>query len=207
MAGVSGSVYGYNMFSYCFNNPVNMTDNSGTWPSWNDIKTGLKKAVDWVDNNIIQPVVGFVEDAVEYVCNTDEQVVLESKFISFYKGVPVIRTPSGMRSGSFGIIFLSRETSSNELSPEDLVRHEYGHTRQLKELGILNYLITVGIPSYLNLGEKWGGGEYYNKPWEVMANVYGGVEEYKNSRNDINAAYKYYRASQKIGPLVLIFIE
>ena len=184
-----------------------MTDNSGSWPSWNDIKDGFKKTVDWVDNNIIQPVVNFVEDAVEYVCNTDEQVVLESKFISFYKGVPVIRTPSFMRSGSFGIIFLSKNTSFNELTPEDIVRHEYGHTKQLQELGAINYLITVGIPSVFNLGEKWGNGQYYNKPWEVMANIYGGVEEYNNSQNDINAARKYHRGSQKVGPLILIFIE
>lgn len=29
----------YNLFAYCFNNPVNMNDNSGNWPNW------LKKAV------------------------------------------------------------------------------------------------------------------------------------------------------------------
>ena len=81
------------------------------------------------------------------------------------------------------------------------------YTKQLQELGVINYLITVGIPSYFDLGEKWGDGEYYNKPWEVMANIYGGVEEYENSQIDINAAYKYHRGSQKIGPMILIFIE
>ena len=29
----------YNLFAYCFNNPVNMSDETGTWPSW------VKKAV------------------------------------------------------------------------------------------------------------------------------------------------------------------
>ena len=24
----------YNLFAYCFNNPVNMTDETGAWPSW-----------------------------------------------------------------------------------------------------------------------------------------------------------------------------
>ena len=24
----------YNLFAYCFNNPVNMSDETGTWPSW-----------------------------------------------------------------------------------------------------------------------------------------------------------------------------
>ena len=32
--GVSSSVNGYNLFAYCFNNPVNMIDEDGNWPSW-----------------------------------------------------------------------------------------------------------------------------------------------------------------------------
>ena len=32
MAGVSDSLHGYNLFAYCFNNPVNLTDPSGNWP-------------------------------------------------------------------------------------------------------------------------------------------------------------------------------
>lgn len=28
------SVHGYNLFAYCFNNPVNMNDSSGSWPKW-----------------------------------------------------------------------------------------------------------------------------------------------------------------------------
>ena len=34
IAGVGGEVLGYNMFSYCFNNPVNMFDATGNWPKW-----------------------------------------------------------------------------------------------------------------------------------------------------------------------------
>jgi len=34
IAGVGGSIQGYNMFAYCFNNPVNMSDPSGNWPKW-----------------------------------------------------------------------------------------------------------------------------------------------------------------------------
>ena len=34
IAGVGGSVQGYNLFAYCFNNPVNMSDSSGHWPQW-----------------------------------------------------------------------------------------------------------------------------------------------------------------------------
>ena len=53
MAGVGGSVQGYNLFAYCFNNPVNMSDSSGHWPQW------IKDAANWVNNNIVQPVANF----------------------------------------------------------------------------------------------------------------------------------------------------
>ena len=50
IAGVGGSIQGYNLFAYCYNNPVNMSDSSGHWPQW------IKDAAKWVNNNIIQPV-------------------------------------------------------------------------------------------------------------------------------------------------------
>ena len=34
VAGIGGDILGYNMFAYCFNNPVNMDDSDGEWPSW-----------------------------------------------------------------------------------------------------------------------------------------------------------------------------
>ena len=51
MAGVSESLSGYNMFAYCFNNPVNMADNYGNWPQW------IKDTVKWVAGKIINPIV------------------------------------------------------------------------------------------------------------------------------------------------------
>ena len=37
MSDVGESVLGYNLFAYCFNNPVNMTDPDGNWPSWSTV--------------------------------------------------------------------------------------------------------------------------------------------------------------------------
>ena len=34
MAGNAGDLQGYNLFAYCFNNPVNLTDSEGDWPKW-----------------------------------------------------------------------------------------------------------------------------------------------------------------------------
>ena len=34
LAGIGGTTLGYNLFAYCFNNPVNMSDPEGNWPKW-----------------------------------------------------------------------------------------------------------------------------------------------------------------------------
>ena len=34
MSGVSTSLDGFNLYAYCFNNPVMMTDGEGNWPKW-----------------------------------------------------------------------------------------------------------------------------------------------------------------------------
>ena len=45
MSGVGGEILGYNMFAYCMNNPVNMSDPSGNWPRWAIIALGAVAAV------------------------------------------------------------------------------------------------------------------------------------------------------------------
>ena len=39
LAGNAGDLEGYNLFAYCFNDPINLTDGEGNWPKW------LKKVV------------------------------------------------------------------------------------------------------------------------------------------------------------------
>ena len=34
ISGIGGDVLAYNMFAYCMNNPVNMSDPTGNWPKW-----------------------------------------------------------------------------------------------------------------------------------------------------------------------------
>ena len=34
MSGVNGDIRGYNLYAYCFNNPVSLSDSSGQWPLW-----------------------------------------------------------------------------------------------------------------------------------------------------------------------------
>ena len=40
ISGIGGDVNGYNLYSYCMNNPVNMCDSNGNWPSWSNLLKG-----------------------------------------------------------------------------------------------------------------------------------------------------------------------
>ncbi|MBP3560407.1 MAG: RHS repeat-associated core domain-containing protein [Clostridia bacterium] len=50
VSDVGGDVLGYNMFAYCFNNPVNLDDSNGNWPKWVE---KVKKAVCLVLSTLI----------------------------------------------------------------------------------------------------------------------------------------------------------
>ena len=111
--------------------------------------------------------------------NNNETKVINSNYFSSYKGCIVIRT-NMKRSGSFGILFISRKSNKFKV-PEDVVRHEYGHALQLKKMGVIKYTIFIGIPSLLNLGK----GKYYDKPWEITADILGEVCSRKHKDSDI----------------------
>jgi len=193
-------VLGNNMFAYCNNNPVNMVDASGNLPKWID------DGINWFNENVIEPIVQFIEDVKEDadafdIDNESEEKVLESNYFSSYKGVPVFRT-NGNRSGSFGAIFLTRETNQRN-NPEDVVRHEYGHTVQLRELGVINYTMCIMIPSW----QMWGSKEYYTKPWEITADLYGRVQSRNHAESDFMYGFAYLDASKHLGPLIWLSIE
>ena len=196
------SVQGYSMFVYCMNNPVNMIDSTGNWPQF------IETAANWLNNNVIKPVKQFFTDIAQDIKNFDinnqsEQKALKSNYVAGYKGKLVIRI-DGNRSGSFGAIFLTRETNNRD-NPEDVVRHEYGHTKQLQELGPIKYALAIGLPSALEMG----GGDYYSRPWEITADIYGGVQSRYHTMKDIEAGFLYleYYKNDVRPPFVLIFVE
>ena len=71
IAGVGGSIHGYNMFAYCFNNPINMSDFSGHWPQW------IKDAANWVNNNIIQPVATFFSPSTNTISGQFQEGIVK----------------------------------------------------------------------------------------------------------------------------------
>ena len=72
IAGVGGSVQGYNLFAYSFNNPVNMSDSSGQWPQW--IKNAASAVVN-AEKKAAVTVVNTVKKAATTVVNAAKSVV------------------------------------------------------------------------------------------------------------------------------------
>lgn len=131
--------------------------------------------------------------------NDNESDVQNSSKVSFYKGVPVFRTASGGRSGSFGAIFLTKGSGVDDL------RHERGHNWQLMMMGIGTYSYTVGLPSPLRLGKWDRAGNYYGAPWETMADILGGVQGRTHSKLEIANAWGYYAISTITFPFTALY--
>ena len=176
ISGANGSLHGFNLYAYCFNNPVLLTDSSGGWPQW------LLNVGAFISNNITAPSVAFVGSAervvkniIEDISNYDtgnksEDVVFSANYFSSYYGVLVVRKPFE-GSFSFGFIALSDVAWKNE--SKNMLKHEYGHTRQLENMGWGSYIVDVAIPSLtialLRKMEKLPY-DYYTYPWEAEAN-------------------------------------
>ena len=101
--------------------------------------------------------------------NNDINKVLASKYVSFYRCAPVVRYPTD-RAGTFLCLFISSYWEN-----EETIKHEYGHIEQQILLGPVTYLILIGIPSFFELSDK----EYYYRPWEITADVFGGVTSFE----------------------------
>ena len=89
ISGIGGDIEGYNLFAYCENNPVNMSDSSGNWPK---ILTTIAAAI----KNTVAKIV----TAVKSVFSTSRNVAKASSHDSNRrpnKGVPgtTYRAPNG----------------------------------------------------------------------------------------------------------------
>ncbi|MBQ4594130.1 MAG: RHS repeat-associated core domain-containing protein, partial [Akkermansia sp.] len=173
MAGVGGSIQGYNLFTYCFNNPINMVDALGDWPKW------IENTVNWVNNNVVAPVGNFINGVKEDIANFNKdnseiQKVLDANYFSSYNGTLVLKLPfMDSNAFSFGVIVTGSDLD------ETTLRHEYGHKVQLGIMGWKDYIGQVAIPSLtINILDRMGNlpYNYYTYPWEATADNFGGVK-------------------------------
>ena len=63
-AGASSSVCGFNLYAYCFNNPMNMMDPTGHWPKWmSNIGKAVKNVVKKVAKTVLTAMTSFTAEA------------------------------------------------------------------------------------------------------------------------------------------------
>lgn len=200
VSGVGGKILGYNVYVYCNNNPIVFVDSVGmrAVTALSNVNGPLSNTGS-KDFGVVRKIANDIKKMDKN--NTSERKVLESNYISAYKGKVTLRT-NGERSGSFGVLLITRDTNTWS-NAEDVVRHEYGHTEQLRQLGIVKYTLCIGVPSLF----MWGTGAYYDKPWEVTADVYGGVKSRNPKDATIVAGFEYLENSKIWGPLIWLTIE
>ena len=193
------TVDGLNLYAYCGNNPVMAVDPTGTM---SDL---LFTAIGGLLTQFVVSVYGYLGFAAASIFdkeirqdmhdigwnpfNTDEGVVVKSKKVSFFKGVPVIRH-SGLDGSSMtlGAIFLYRYPLNYPYEEEyakNVVKHERGHSTQLMCMGLGNYALLIGIPS------PWKNEDF--TPWELSASINGGSNLGAGaSKQQLNAAKTYF---------------
>ena len=192
--------YGHNYYVYCNNNPVMGYDPMGNFAISDgallQVVTSVISYVGILVASIFDEQIRSDMDAIGWnPFNSDENATLESNKVSFYKGVPVFRIDLD-RSGSFAAIFL------NQTQDPDVLKHEIGHNCQLITTSIINYFFMIFLPSWL----EWSNREYYERPWEITADVFGCVNERNHSQIDINRGYWYLGVSLLLGPLGYFFL-
>ena len=215
-------INGLNVWLYCFDNPMSYIDSSGKFSILLAILIGALTFAFSISGGIatqtLVSIGSYIGLAVASIWdkdirddmnrihwnpfNTDEEAVLESTKVSFYKGVPVYRI-DGKRSGSFAFIMLQRTGGHDFLI--NTLKHEYGHTYQQAFLGPGGYALWVVIPSYNEWEVDSTESNYYNKPWESLASFIGGDEMNKVSAADVTAGFFFLVVAKLFGPFAYFF--
>ena len=80
-------------------------------------------------------------------------------------------------------------------SDVNTVKHEYGHTKQLENMGVSRYTKEIALPSVTaNVLDRVGklDYDYYGSPWEAEADLLGGVSRTYNNTPWPDDAYSSY---------------
>ena len=148
------------------------------------------------------------EDISNYDKNNDNpDKVRDAHYIQGYKGDNVIKEKLGMTFGIGDMIFYDLSNDDEDVNVDERQKtldHEYGHNRQYDNMGLINYLSEVALPSMngwmksrrKELVDKDGNSiNYYSdQPWENGANKLGGVEPEPDGNGKGNVGYDKNKA-------------
>lgn len=132
-----------------------------------------------------------VEDVMLFdLDNTDPARVAAAHYFAGYKGQFLFFGDwFNGRSGSFGLLLGLHDRNKNDSDLrrlEELLKHEHGHYEQYLLIGFVKYLIAIAIPSLLH-----DPVDYYSQPWEVTADLLGGVISHRHTAGSEEAGIRY----------------
>ena len=178
MSGVNGTLHGYNLYVYCFNNPISYTDSSGNWPKW------IEDIVDWIEDidftvsvglNLNVSTSAFVFNAqVSLSFDDDGNIAIQAGYsggfttgspgmsISVYDMVTNAKSVKkledvgyqvgGNISVPFGALSLNGGADLNIIPDYDEKDTYFGIA---KSVGIGTPVIIPGIEGHVTWGETW----------------------------------------------------
>jgi hypothetical protein len=210
---------GNNMLSYCQNNPVTCYDLSGQAAIWRAtvsshtnidlfLGDGGRYAYASSSAQAGSSILAKLKNMVNNQSTTTAQQNMKTHGATFYQGTLVVSAtlPVDKTAFSFGVIIM--DDYYQNVLPEvfnTTLDHEYGHALHLNAAGIASYTVTAAIPSLIGAGiaesnipilSSWISSNYYNLPWERIADYYGGVDRnHSPIANAIGAIYWVYTLS------------
>ena len=129
--------------------------------------------------------------------NADPMLVSMANHFSGYLGQLVFfGNWSNRRSGSFGRLM---GLYGRDKEDPEILKHEHGHYVQFLELGLLKYIFAIASPSITH-----DPSDYYSQPWEVTADLFGGVTSHRHSPGSEEAGIKYLNDAKKANLFGLI---
>ena len=193
------------MFAYCGNNPGIRSDSGGSISQvclddqfnemsmpWQDGPLGGGSGyTPYSSSRFSGPANPWITQMIyDYITNSDEDVILSSQYSAFYKGILVVRLPIGTDAFSLGPIICL----GNDVSSQETVRHEYGHSVHYSIIGPDKYFRYVFVPSLIGYWSGVSYGEYYSQPWEYTADILGQADrkDYTYSAVGEDTFYWYF---------------
>lgn len=139
-----------------------------------------------------------IKDLIHFdINNTDPSLLSIAHYFSGYFGQLVFfGNWANRRSGSFGRLM---GLYGNDKSDPEIVKHEHGHFVQYQQLGLIKYIFAIALPSIANDPR-----DYYSQPWEVTADIFGGVTSHYHSPGSEEAGMAYLENVKKAGTAALI---